>query len=182
MLSSSACRIIRIFPPPSPLSVPANISSAKTTDLERRRDAILREAAEEQGLIYFFSRQFRFTHTMRRAHELIARQGLEKINLAEAVRLRSRGIPTGLGGWFTATVRLNPLTLFQDVGGKLVDQALEPPDRAESIELRMQTFVDAIAGRAAPVNSAKQAVYLMEMLDAIYLSSSTGREVQIAQA
>lgn len=35
---------------------------------------------------------------------------------------------------------------------------------------------------AEPTNSAEQAVYLMEMLDAIYLSSTTGREVPIARA
>ena len=63
-----------------------------------------------------------------------------------------------------------------------VDQPLQPPDNADSFELQMQNFVDAVAGRAAPTNSARQAVYLMEMLDAIYLSSSTGREVPIARA
>ena len=46
----------------------------------------------------------------------------------------------------------------------------------------MENFVAAIEGRAKPVNDAQQAVYLMEMVDAIYLSSSTGREVPIAQA
>jgi predicted dehydrogenase len=46
----------------------------------------------------------------------------------------------------------------------------------------MQNFLDAIAGKAAPMNSAQQAVYLMEMLDAIQHSSSTGREVPIAPA
>lgn len=45
----------------------------------------------------------------------------------------------------------------------------------------MQNFVDAVAGSGAPTNSARQAVYLMEMLDAIYLSSSTGREIAIAR-
>ena len=46
----------------------------------------------------------------------------------------------------------------------------------------MKNFVDAIVGIDLPINSAQQAVYLMEMLDAIYLSSSTGREVPIARA
>ncbi len=244
---------------------------------------VLQKEAEKQGLVYFFSRQFRFTPGMRLARDLIAREQLGRIYFAEAVWVRSRGIPTGLGGWFTekkrsgggalidigvhaldsawylmgtprpvsvtasvfqnfkhlvqtpvfdvedaafafirfandavvqlktswagnltdeipegagvgremnnctiygtkATVRLKPLTLFQDVEGKLVDQALKPPDSADSFELQMQHFVGAIHGRAAPVNSAQQAVYLMEMLDAIYLSSSTGREVPIAWA
>jgi hypothetical protein len=47
----------------------------------------------------------------------------------------------------------------------------------------MQNFVDAVEGQTTPTNSAGQAgLPLMEMLDAIYLSSSTGREVPIARA
>lgn len=57
-----------------------------------------------------------------------------------------------------------------------------PPDDAGSFELQMENFIAAIVGRAAPINNAEQAVYLMEMLDAIYLSSSTGREALIARA
>ena len=243
---------------------------------------VLQEEAEKHGLVYYFSRQFRFTPGMRLARDLIAREQLGKIYFAEAVWVRSRGIPTGIGGWFTdkqrsgggtlidigihaldsawylmgtprpvsvtasvfqnfkhlvrtpifdvedaafafirfandavvqlktswagnltdeipqgdvfgrelnnctvygdkATVRLKPLTLFSDVDGELVDQALEPQDNADSFELQMQNFVDAIRGVAAPINSAQQAVYMMEMLDAIYLSSSSRREVPIAQ-
>jgi predicted dehydrogenase len=244
---------------------------------------VLQEEAEKHRLVYFFGRQFRFTPAMRLARDLIARQELGRIYFAEAVWVRSRGIPSGIGGWFTdkqrsgggtlidigihaldsawylmgtprpvsvsasvfqnfkhlvkapvfdvedaafafirfendavvqlktswagnlpdhipegqvfgremnnctvyadkATIRLKPLTLFQDVDGKLVDKALEPEDAADSFELQMQNFIDAARGVAAPVNTAKQAVYLMEMLDAIYLSSSSRREVPIARA
>ena len=244
---------------------------------------VLQEEAEKRELIYFFSRQFRFTAAMRMAKELIADGRLGKIYHARATFIRSRGIPAGIGGWFTekkrsgggalidigihaldtawflmgtprplsvtaqvfrnfahlveapvfdvedaayafirfendagvqleaswagnltdeiplrppfgrelnnctiygtkATVRLKPLTLFEDVGGKLVDRPLKPGDDADSFELQMENFLAAIAGKAEPVNSAQQAVYLMEMLDAIYLSSSTGREVPIARA
>ena len=244
---------------------------------------VLHEEAEKQGLVYFFSRQFRFTPAMCLARELVSRGRLGKIYFAEAIWVRSRGIPSGVGGWFTekkrsgggalidigihaldsawylmgtprpisvtasvfqnfkhlvqtpifdvedaafafirfkndavvqlktswagnltdeipqglcfgrelnnctvygtkATVRLKPLTLFRDESGKLLDEALEPRDNVDPFELQMQNFVDAIAGRAAPTNDAQPAVYLMEMLDAIYLSSSTGREVPIARA
>lgn len=244
---------------------------------------VLDEEASQRKLIYFFSRQFRFTPAMRTARALIARQQLGKIYFAEAVWVRSRGIPSGIGGWFTekgrsgggalidigihaldsawylmgtprplsvtaavfqnfpqlvktpvfdvedaafafirfendavvqlktswagnladdipqglvfgretnnctiygskATVRLRPLTLFRDDNGQLVDETLTPPDAADSFQLQMQNFVDSIAGRAAPANDSKQAVYLMEMLDAIYLSSGTGREIPIARA
>jgi len=243
---------------------------------------VLQEEARKRALVYYFGRQFRFTPAMRSARDLIVREELGRIYFAEAVWVRSRGIPSGLGGWFTdkkrsgggalidigihaldsawylmgtprplsvtaavfqnfthlvqtpvfdvedaafafirfengavvqlksswagnltdeipegsvfgrelnnctiygtkATVRLRPLMLFRDQNGKLVDQPLRPPDNADSFELQMQNFVDAVAGRAAATNSARQAVYLMEMLDAIYLSSSTGREVPIAR-
>jgi predicted dehydrogenase len=244
---------------------------------------VLQEEAASLGLAYFFSRQFRFTPAMRVAHDLIRREELGRIYFSEAIWVRSRGIPSGIGDWFTekrrsgggalidigvhaldsawylmgtprpvsvtasvfqnfrhfsqapvfdvedaafafirfntdavvqlttswagnltdeipqgryfgrelnnctvygtaGTIRLRPLTLFKDEGGQLVDHALEAGDEADSFELQMQNFLDAIAGRAKPVNDAQQAVYLMEMLDAIYLSSSTGREVPIAQA
>lgn len=52
-------------------------------------------------------------------------------------------------------------------------------DAADSFELQLRNFLGAIAGRAEPVNSAGQAVQLMEMLGAIYASSRLGREVPI---
>lgn len=243
---------------------------------------VLQEEAEKRGLIYFFGRQFRFTPGMRLARDLIAQGKLGMIYFAEAVWVRSRGIPLGIGGWFTekkrsgggalidlgihaldaawylmgtprpvsvtasvfqnfkhlvqapvfdvedaafafirfqgnavvqlktswagnltdeipqgdifgrelnnttiygtkATIRLRPLTLFQDQTGKLVDTPLQPKDKADSFVLQMDNFIAAIEGRAKPLNDAQQAVYLMEMLDAIYLSSSSGREVPIAR-
>ena len=242
---------------------------------------VLQEEAEKRGLVYFFSRQFRFTPAMRTARELITQEKLGTIYFAEAVWVRSRGIPLGIGGWFTekkrsgggalidlgihaldsawflmgtprpisvtasvfqnfkhlvqtptfdvedsafafirfennavvqlktswagnltdeipqgdgfgrelnnttiygtkATVRLRPLTLFEDRAGRLVDTPLAPKDDADSFVLQMDNFLAAIEGKAEPLNNARQAVYLMGMLDAIYLSSSTGREVPIA--
>jgi predicted dehydrogenase len=244
---------------------------------------LLQEAAGRRGLIYFFGRQFRFAPGMRMARELIARGELGTIYFAEAIWVRSRGIPLGLGAWFTekkrsgggalidlgihaldaawylmgtprpvsvsaavfqnfthlvrapvfdvedaafaflrfqngavvqlktswagnltdeipqgdifgrelsnttiygtkATIRLRPLTLFQDQAGKLVDTPLRPKDTADSFVLQMENFIAAVLGKAQPVNDAQQAVFLMEMLDAIYLSSSSGREVPIAPA
>ena len=242
---------------------------------------VLQEEAEKRGLIYFFGRQFRFSPAMRAAKKLIAADRLGKIYFAEAVWIRSRGIPTGVGGWFTekkrsgggalidigihaldavwylmgtprpisvsaqvfrnfahlvrttvfdvedaayafirfendavvqlktswagnltdeippresfgqelnnstvygtrATIRLRPLTLFEDQNGQLVPVPLQPADDRDAFELQFQNFVAAINGEAAPENDAQQAVYLMEMLDAIYLSSHLGREVPIA--
>jgi predicted dehydrogenase len=78
------------------------------------------------------------------------------------------------------TVRLKPLTLFEDQGGALTTVPIELPDDADSFELQLRNFLDAITGRATAINNAEQAVQLMEMLDAIYASSSLGREVPIA--
>ena len=242
---------------------------------------VLQKEAKKRGLVYFFGRQFRFTPAMRAAKQLIADGRLGKIYYAKATWVRSRGIPLGLGGWFTekeksgggalidigvhaldsvwylmgtprpisvsaqvyrnfehlvrapvfdvedsayafirfengavvhletswaanlpddipmgevfgresnnsivfgtkGTIRLKPLTLFEDQAGALTTVPIAPPDEADSFELQLRNFLDAISGRAEAINNAEQAVELMEMLDAIYASSSLGREVPIA--
>jgi predicted dehydrogenase len=77
-----------------------------------------------------------------------------------------------------ATLRVDPLTLFEDQNGKLVDIPLEAKEGRGFTE-QMEDFVNAILTGREPINSATQALYLMEMLDAIYESSATGREVVI---
>ena len=242
---------------------------------------VLQEVAAQKQLVYFFGRQFRFTPAMRAAKELVRRGRLGKIYHAKATWVRSRGIPQGVGGWFTekkrsgggalidigvhaldsvwylmdtprpvsvsaqvfrnfaqlvrdpvfdvedsayafirfendavvhletswaanlpddipqgqvfgrelnnsivygtkATLRLKPLTLFEDQDGTLVTVPVSIPDESDSFELQLRNFVDAIRGRAEPINNAQQAFQLMEMLDAIYASSKLGREVPIA--
>lgn len=79
-----------------------------------------------------------------------------------------------------ASVRLKPLTLFEDRDGDLVSVPLEAgEDEPNGFELQLRNFLQAIAGEAKAVNNADQAVALMEMLDAIYASSELGREVPI---
>ena len=241
---------------------------------------VLHEEAGKRGLIYYFGRQFRFTPGMRAAMDLIRAGRLGDIYHARATWVRSRGIPQGIGGWFTekkrsgggalidigvhaldsawylmgtprpiavsaqvyrnfehlvqdpvfdvedaayafirfengavvhldtswagnlpddipegqyfgreinnsviygtkGTIRLKPLSLFEDQGGALVTVPIEPPDDRDSFELQLRNFLDAIAGRAEAVNNADQALRLMEMLDAIYVSSASQREVPI---
>jgi predicted dehydrogenase len=80
-----------------------------------------------------------------------------------------------------ASVRLRPLTLFEDQKGELVTVPLEvKPGEANGFELQLRNFVAAIRGEAKPINNADQAVALMEMIDGIYASSDLGREVPIA--
>jgi predicted dehydrogenase len=76
-----------------------------------------------------------------------------------------------------ATIRLHPLALFEAQGGKVVEAVIKPTRQVNQFSAQMENFIDAILGRAAPVNCVTQAVYLMEMLDAIYRSSDLGREV-----
>ena len=241
---------------------------------------VLREEANQRGLIYFFSRQYRFTPGMRAAKAAVDQGRLGNIYHAKTTFVRSRGIPVGIGDWFTekkrsgggalidigvhaldsvwylmgtprpvavsakvfrnfehlvkvpvfdvedaayafirfengavvqletswagnltddipprkyfgrelinsivygtkGTIQLNPLSLFEDQRGELVSVPLSADQTANSFELQLRNFVEAIAGQAAPVNDANQAVALMEMIDAIYASSSAGREVPI---
>jgi predicted dehydrogenase len=80
-----------------------------------------------------------------------------------------------------ASVRLNPLTLFEDRQGELVTVPLEvKEDEPGGFALQLQNFVASINAEAEPINNADQAVALMEMIDAIYASSELGREVSIA--
>ena len=81
----------------------------------------------------------------------------------------------------TGTIRLKPLALFEDQNGKLIKVALNAEeDERGGFVLQLSNFLDAIAGRAAPVNNVDQAVELMEIIDGVYNSSELGREVPIS--
>jgi predicted dehydrogenase len=82
-----------------------------------------------------------------------------------------------------ASVRLHPLTLFEDQLGELVAVPLDAKeDEPSGFELQLRNFVESINGESEPVNNADQAVALMEMIDGIYASSELGREVPISMA
>jgi predicted dehydrogenase len=78
------------------------------------------------------------------------------------------------------TEKIPPLTLFEDRHGKLetVDLPFEPVPH--QFVPQMQNFLRAINGVEPPINSAVQAVKLMEILDAIYESSLKGHEVVLS--
>jgi predicted dehydrogenase len=71
------------------------------------------------------------------------------------------------------------LALFEDQDGKLIDSELPFERVPYEFVPQMKNFLRATWGEEAPVNSSIQAVQLMEMLDAIYESSHTGREVPL---
>jgi predicted dehydrogenase len=80
-----------------------------------------------------------------------------------------------------ASIRLKPLTLFEDQQGQIVSVPLDvADDEPNGFELQIRNFLQAINREAEVVNNADQAVALMEMIDAIYASSELGREVPIA--
>jgi predicted dehydrogenase len=78
------------------------------------------------------------------------------------------------------TLRLKPLTLFEDQNGELVTVPLESNFTENSFEMQLRNFASAIRGEAEPLNNAEQAFELMEMIDGIYASSQLGREVPVA--
>jgi len=79
------------------------------------------------------------------------------------------------------TLRLKPLTLFEDEEGKLT--TVPPGNRitAKAVsKCNCAIFGAAIRGQTPAMNNAEQAVELMEMIDGIYASSELGREVPVA--
>jgi len=242
---------------------------------------VLQEEAAKRGLIYCFGRQQRFSAELLACKKAVEAGRLGTMYFARAIWIRSRGTPTGIGGWFTdnaksgggalidigvhaldavwylmgtprplsvsaqvfrnfahlvdvpkfdvddaaygfirfengavvhletswaanlpddvpgegakremvnsfiygskATLRLYPLALFEDQDGDLVTVPLETDATIKPFTRQMENFLAAVQGKEEPVNSAQQAVYLMEMLDAIYLSSEKKQEIPIAR-
>jgi predicted dehydrogenase len=70
-----------------------------------------------------------------------------------------------------------PLSLFEDRSGELVDVEMPFEPVKHEFVAQMENFLLAIQGDVSPINSSIQAVQLMEMIDAVYQSSLTGREV-----
>jgi len=77
-----------------------------------------------------------------------------------------------------AGVKLNPLTIFKQEKGVDAEIVPHPRNRDGFLE-EDKHFVDCILGKKKPISSAEEGVMLMQMLDAIYESGETGREVLI---
>jgi len=73
--------------------------------------------------------------------------------------------------------KIPALTLFEDRDGKLETVELPFEPVPNEFVPQMENFLRAINGVEPPINSAVQAVKLMEILDAIYESSLRGHEV-----
>lgn len=77
-----------------------------------------------------------------------------------------------------ATLQTYPFKLFK---GKrdTVEEVDLPRKPVDAFRAQFEDFARAIRTGGKPASDALHAVYLMEMLDAIYRSSATGREVRI---
>ncbi len=82
----------------------------------------IRSAATARGLIYAFSRQSRFNNKMLAAKRLVEEGLLGKVYFAKAERVRSRGIPVGVGGWFTEKSKAGGGAMI-DIGVHAIDAA-----------------------------------------------------------
>jgi predicted dehydrogenase len=65
-----------------------------------------------------------------------------------------------------------------DEKGECKENPLKPPKMVHHTAL-MRHFKDCIAGRATPTPGGAEGIVLMQMVEAIYKSSTTGRSVQI---
>lgn len=73
---------------------------------------------------------------------------------------------------------LGPLTIYTERGGVVCDVTPQVP-RGNGFLGETAHFVQCIRKRRKPIPSAEQGVQLMQMLDAVYRSSKTGKEVRI---
>ena len=73
---------------------------------------------------------------------------------------------------------LNPLKIYVERDGIQVDMTPEVPG-VDLFADQMGHFVDCILKNKTPLMSAEQGVQLMQMLEGIYKSSASGREVRI---
>jgi len=73
---------------------------------------------------------------------------------------------------------LGPLTIYTEQQGVICDVTPQVP-RGNGFLNETAHFVQCVQKRRKPIPSAEQGVQLMQMLDAVYRSSETGREVRI---
>jgi predicted dehydrogenase len=79
-----------------------------------------------------------------------------------------------------ASLSIRPLRIFADKGHRVSETPL-PSKETDRFLLQLRDFAKAIKTGGQPTSNARQALDLMLMLDAIYKSSETGREVRITR-
>lgn len=82
----------------------------------------VRDEARARGLTYGFGRQFRFDGPMLAARKAVAAGRLGTVYYARTHWVRQRGVPFGVGGWFTDKARAG--------GGAMIDIGVHALDAA----------------------------------------------------
>ena len=75
-------------------------------------------------------------------------------------------------------LELNPLRIYQERNGVALDITPEVPN-TDGFANQIGHFVECIKRRKTPLMSGEQGIQLMQMLDGIYKSAATGKEVRI---
>ncbi len=82
------------------------------------------------------------------------------------------------------TAVFNPLRVLKSLHGNLVNVtptlAAERSQYKMSYELEIEHFVDCVRRGVAPASPAEEALTLMRVVDALYKSADTGKEVRLA--
>ncbi|HEY3329994.1 MAG TPA: Gfo/Idh/MocA family oxidoreductase [Capsulimonadaceae bacterium] len=73
---------------------------------------------------------------------------------------------------------LEPLTIYKNMNGTPVDIKPQFPQLAGH-EAEIVHFIDCITGGKQPISTAEQGLHILQILDAIYRSSQSGKEVVI---
>jgi predicted dehydrogenase len=69
-----------------------------------------------------------------------------------------------------------PLTIYKEECGALVDLTPIPPPPANSHEPIARSLIDSIRNGGTPAVTGEEALIVMKIVDAIYMSAETGRE------
>jgi predicted dehydrogenase len=125
---------------------------------------VLREEATKRKLIYFFSRQFRFTPAMRAAKAVVEEGRLGKIYHAKAIFVRSRGIPVGIGDWFTEKKRSGGGALI-DIGIHALDTVWYLMGTPRPVSVNAQVFRNFEHLVKAPVFDVEDAAFAFIRLE-----------------
>ena len=82
----------------------------------------IRHEARQRNLTYFFGRQSRFHPKLLAAKRLVEEGRLGQVYFVKAERIRSRGTPVGLGGWFVERAKSGGGAMI-DIGVHAIDAA-----------------------------------------------------------
>ena len=125
---------------------------------------VLQEEATKRGRLYFFGRQSRFSPELLAAKQLIEAGRLGEIYFAKAVFIRSRGIPVGIGGWFTEKARSGGGAMI-DLGVHALDSVWYLMGTPRPLAVSAQVFQKFAHTADVPVNDVEDGAYGMVRFD-----------------